>query len=227
MFSHIRIFAGRLLRKCLSLKKFKDNSIMVSFSTDYNQSTIFEGYNRIGRRTVLSNSRIGFATYIGSDCILPCCDIGKYCSIAYNVKVEVSTHPTQSFVSIHPAFYSTRKQSGFSFVKKQKFEEVITLPNHKYCKIGNDVWIGNNVTILGGLTIGDGACIAAGAIVTKDVEPYSIVGGIPARHIKYRFSKEQIDKLKKIKWWDRSFVWIKEHAEYFEEIDLFLNNVQP
>ena len=88
--------------------------------------------------------------------------------------------------------------------------------------IGNDVWIGANVIILSGVSIGDGAIIAAGAVVTKDVEDYSIVGGVPAKLIKYRFSKEQIHRLQKIKWWDWSHEKIEEHIEEFYQPDVFV-----
>lgn len=82
--------------------------------------------------------------------------------------------------------------------------------------IGNDVWIGDNVTILGGNIIGDGAVVATGAIVTKDVPPYAIVAGNPARIIKYRFEKDIVDDLQKIQWW----LWSSEQlkaAEHFNE----------
>jgi acetyltransferase-like isoleucine patch superfamily enzyme len=68
--------------------------------------------------------------------------------------------------------------------------------------VGNDVWIASGATILSGVTIGDGAVIGCNALVTENVEPYSIVGGVPARHIKYRFSEDRIEKLKTIKWWE-------------------------
>ena len=87
---------------------------------------------------------------------------------------------------------------------------------HPSCKgdiiIGNDVWIGAKSTIMSGVKIGDGVIIAAGALVTKDVEPYSVVGGNPAKHIKYRFDEEQIVDLLKIKWWEWNEDMIKEEA---------------
>jgi len=76
------------------------------------------------------------------------------------------------------------------------------LPKHAAAKIGHDVWIGANAVIMRGVKIGNGAVIAAGAIVNKDVEPYSIVGGVPARHLKYRFDKETIERLLKSEWWN-------------------------
>lgn len=92
----------------------------------------------------------------------------------------------------------------------------------KLVEIGNDVWIGSHVLIMDGVKIGDGAIIAAGAVVTKDVEPYSIVGGVPARHIRYRFSEEQIKKLLQLKWWEKDFGWIKEHYRDFRNINEFI-----
>lgn len=87
---------------------------------------------------------------------------------------------------------------------------------HPSCKgdiiIGNDVWIGAKSTIMSGIKIGDGAIVAAGSVVTKDVEPYSLVGGNPAKHIKYRFTKEQIDDLLEISWWNWTETKIREEA---------------
>ena len=88
--------------------------------------------------------------------------------------------------------------------------------------IGNDVWIGLNVIIMRGVVIGDGAVVAAGSIVTSNVEPYSIVAGIPAKHIRFRFSDYQIRKLKEIKWWDWEENKIKENVELFYSIDAFI-----
>ena len=92
--------------------------------------------------------------------------------------------------------------------------------------IGNDVWIGSNVIIMSGVRIGDGAVIAAGAIVTKNVEPYSIVGGVPAKTIRRRFEENQIEYLRKIEWWNRSEDWIKKNAASFTDIEYFIKNIK-
>ena len=85
--------------------------------------------------------------------------------------------------------------------------------------IGNNVWIGDKATILPGVSIGDGAVIAANAVVTKDVPPYAIVGGVPAKVIGYRYDEDTIDFLLKVKWWNKDKKWFKEHWELLCDID--------
>ena len=104
-------------------------------------------------------------------------------------------HPVH-FVSLHPVFYSKLSQAGVTFSDRNYFEELLPVT------IGNDVWIGAGAIILDGVTIGDGAVIAAGAVVVRDVEPYSIVGGVPAKLIRNRFNEETMRLLFQIKWWD-------------------------
>lgn len=94
-------------------------------------------------------------------------------------------------------------------------------------EIGNDVWIGTIAVILSGVHIGDGAVVGAGAIVTKDVEPYEIVGGVPAKHIRYRFSKEMIASFLRIKWWDWPLSKIEENIELFYQPELFCKTFDP
>ena len=172
----------------------------------------FEGNNRIGGSTFFSG-KMGYGSYMGQRNNI-CADIGRYCSIGSDVKTVNGFHPVSEYVSTHPAFFSTKKQAGFTFVKEDSFCE---------CKdrvsIGNDVWIGDSAVIFAGVKIGDGAIIAAGAVVTKDVSPYTVVGGVPAKEIKKRFSDEEIRLLLKLEWWNKPTGWISENADKFSSIE--------
>ena len=181
-------------------------------------NSIFEGYNKIGNNTLFSG-KIGYCSYIGDDSYIVA-EIGRYCSIGSNVKVAIGKHPSRDFVSTHPAFFSpSLSKCGKTFVQEMLFDE----KNHT-TSIGNDVWIGEGVLILEGATIGDGAIIAAGAVVSSNVEPYSIVGGVPAKIIRYRFGECQRRRLANIKWWEMSESWILSHVKYFNNINLFLED---
>ena len=187
----------------------------------------FEGRNRIAIGTKLENTTIGFGSYIGKDGFILSSKIGKYCSVGPNVRVVSGAHPTTDFVSTHPSFFSTRKQSGFTYVQENKFAEFkyANADDKIFVEIGNDVWIGDGALIMQGVHIGDGAVVAAGAVVTKDVPAYAIVGGVPAKVIKYRFNERVIEKLEDIKWWDKSEEWIAQHAPLFANINDFINDL--
>jgi len=188
----------------------------------------FDGMNKIGKNAVFGDSHIGYGSYIGSDCQIINTAIGKYTSIAPGVKVILGQHPSDTFVSTHPCFYSLRKQSGFTYVSHQLFNEFKWIDKERKISvvIGNDVWIGANVMIMAGVKIGDGAIIAAGAVVTKDVEPYGIYGGVPAKIIRHRFNSGEINYLLNLKWWDKDERWIKEKAYLFININNFISELQ-
>lgn len=151
--------------------------------------------------------------------------VGRFCSISSNVRVINGRHALKSpFVSTNPLFFSLSSPFGFSFVKSQKYEEYTYADSeNKYSVvIGNDCWIGYGVSIIEGVTVGDGAVLLANATITKDVPPYAIVGGIPARIVGYRYDEETIAKLLELKWWNKDDKWIRMNAELFSDIDKFL-----
>lgn len=119
--------------------------------------------------------------------------IGSYVSIADNVSIGTTHHPVD-FLSTHPFCY-------FEMMKLKNSKQ-IPFEYNTPCHIGNDVWIGKSAIIMDGITVGDGAIIGAGAIVTHDVPPYAIVGGVPAKIIRYRFKEEIIKDLLELKWWE-------------------------
>lgn len=181
----------------------------------------FEGGNKLADKTYFRDSTLGYKSYIGTGCEFNKTRIGRYTSIGNNVVLVTGTHPVNNVISTHPAFYASISHSD-SYVKDFKFDETLTDENGNCAVIGNDVWIGNNVLIRGGVSIGDGAIIGMGAVVTKDIPPYAIAAGVPARIIRYRFSNEDINKLLQLKWWDKPQEWIIDHAEDFSNAEMFL-----
>lgn len=132
--------------------------------------------------------------------------VGRYCSIGARVSVMGPDHPKARFTSASITYDSHFKICSQYFADKAE-HQFHQMPNKEPknglgVTIGNDVWIGEDVTLARGVTVGDGAILAARSVVTKDVPPYAIVGGTPAKIIKYRFSTEVIDQLLALQWWD-------------------------
>jgi acetyltransferase-like isoleucine patch superfamily enzyme len=189
------------------------------------KNTTFEGGNVINKGSYFKG-RMGYGTYLGPNCSIDA-SIGRFCSIAAHVKTVNGFHPTTGFVSTHPAFFSTYKQAGFTYTEKKLFQEIKFADSQYHAvTIGNDVWIGENVIILAGVHIGDGAVIAAGAVVSKDVPPYAIVGGVPAALIRMRYEEEVVNSLLEIKWWDKPLSWIEKNSSLYSDVELFLNAVE-
>lgn len=183
-----------------------------------------EGRNHIGKNCLVYNSKFGFGSGVSRDSIIDSFRIGRFSTFGPDVKIITGQHPTRDIVSTYPAFYSNRSQMGFTYVDKTIYNEFKFADSKFKVVIGNDVWVGSYVRILEGVTIGDGTVVAAGAVVTKDVPPYAIVGGVPAKIIRYRFEEEEIKQLLEIKWWDKDEKWLKSHAEEFSDIKKFLEN---
>ncbi|MDQ0969214.1 acetyltransferase-like isoleucine patch superfamily enzyme [Flavobacterium sp. W4I14] len=175
----------------------------------------FEKYVVIFDYTKLYNTKVGAYSYIQMNGRIFHCEIGKFCSIASSVSIAPGLHD-MSRVSTHPSFYFCTPVLPKIYVTENK------LDLFKKVTIGHDVWIGEKVVILDGVKVGNGAVIASGAIVNKDVEPYSVVAGVPARHIKYRFDPEIILLLEKSEWWNYSDEWFEQNADMMLETEKFI-----
>ena len=201
----------------------KTKGLIVGFRAKTTIGSKFEGNNKLAHHSFFSGE-LGYGSYIGANSVIVG-KVGRYCSIGENVVCLGSTHPTSRFVSSHPAFYSLKKQSGFTYTHKQLFNEHPKIPNtDESIIIGNDVYIGFGVTIVAPVVIGDGSIIAANATVVKDVAPYSIVGGVPAKFIKKRFKDEEIEFLLNYKWWNKPNEWVVSHSSDFIDIEHFIEN---
>lgn len=207
----------RWLFKKWSLEfKYRKQHLVLEYMVEVSNCK-FSNYNTIYKFTRVRDSEFGDYSYVARNSQIYNTKIGKFTCIGPNVNTGMGAHPASSYVSSHPLFYSTIGQaSGLVIVDKNSFDEFPAT------EIGNDVWIGNNANIKYGIKIGDGAIIGSGAVVTKDVEPYSIVGGVPAKVIKYRFTKDQIGFLLNFKWWDKDLEWIKNNKKEFENIENFI-----
>lgn len=155
-------------------------------------------WTEVGRGTQMKDSQMGDYSYITEWGHVIWTIIGKFTNIANGARINPGNHPTwracQHHALYRAAAYGLGEDEGDFFAWRK---------DH-WVTIGHDVWIGHGVTITAGVTIGDGAVVGAGAVVTKDVEPYTIVGGIPAKLIRRRFSEAQGEALQQIAWWDWS-----------------------
>jgi hypothetical protein len=195
-----------------NIRNHRVESNAVSFHAKIGKYVIIRSESEVG-----PNVSIGDYSYIsGPRAYIEAASIGKFCSIARQTTIGVSGHDYTK-VTTHPfvidPYYGFVDEYGRD---KQKDPPII----------GNDVWIGMNSVIHRGVIIGDGAVIASDAVVTKDVEPYSIVGGNPAQHIKYRFGRESVNLLEALKWWDWSRETIANYVKDFDDYEVFLYHAE-
>lgn len=179
----------------------------------------FGNYNTIYPWSEMSNVTLGDFSFVARECKLANAIIGKFTCVGPEVVCGLGRHPSRNFVSVHPIFYSVRRQAQITFAAHSGFQEFAPIT------IGNDVWIGARAIILDGVTIGDGAIVGAGAVVARDVPPYAVVGGVPARIIRYRFDPDEISFLMQMRWWDRDLEWLRKNSELMRDINKIRNHI--
>ena len=154
-------------------------------------------YCDIGAMTSIAESTIGDYTYLVDQCSVIYSTIGKFCSIASHTRINPGNHPMWRATQHHMTY--RRVAYGFGEADDADFFQ---WRRDAHVTIGNDVWIGHGAIVLPGVTIGDGAVVAAGAVISKDIAPYTIVGGVPGHEIRERFPREVAEAMQRIAWWN-------------------------
>ena len=176
--------------------------------------------SKVNRFAKVVNSKVGRYSYVGARSWVIHSEIGHFCSIANDVHIGLAKH-TLNYLSTSLIFTEKKNGTGHSWISKSCF-----VPSERTI-IGNDVWIGYRAMIKGGIKVGDGAIIGAGSMVTKNVPPYAIFAGVPAKIIRYRFSQDIIKELEQLKWWNWNEKDLKENISSFQndsiEIDELTN----
>lgn len=207
-----------------------DTSPRPKIAETFVHETVRQREAQIGRRCeILSHTRIEYASlgdysYLGEYCDVADAVIGKFTAIANSVRIGAPNHPmgrpSQHRFTYVPEYYEASSTRDRDFFAGRRGDRVI---------VGNDVWIGHAAILLPGVTIGDGAVIGAGAVVSRDVAPYTIVGGVPARLIRKRFDDAVAESLRRIAWWDWPDELIFERLADFrsEAIEEFCRRYDP
>lgn len=172
-------------------------------------------YTEVAERASLSETVLGDYSYVMQDCRIWCTGIGKFSNIAAAVRINATNHPLE-----RPTLHHFTYRSGDYWEGADTDEEFFAWRRAGRIHVGHDTWIGHGATLLPGVTVGDGAAIGSGAVVTKDVAPYTIVGGVPARPIRERFPKATAERLQALAWWDWSHEKLRLVLEDFRRLDI-------
>ncbi|KQR78056.1 acetyltransferase [Rhizobium sp. Leaf384] len=154
-------------------------------------------YVEIAERSRLGEVDLGDYSYVMEDCALWCATVGKFVNIASTVRLNATNHPMER-ATLHHFTY----RAGDYFDGAADEADFFAARRARRVTIGHDVWIGHGATVLPGVTVGNGAVIGAGAVVSRDVAPYTVVGGVPARLIRDRFSRATAEAMDRLAWWD-------------------------
>lgn len=169
---------------------------------------------RVGARTSLSEVAMGAYSYIVNDSSATYATIGNFCSIARDARINPGNHPTWKAAQHHFSYRARSYELG-----EEDDHEFFEWRRSHHCTLGHDVWVGHGATILAGVSVGTGSVIGAGAVVSKDVPPFTIVGGVPSKPIRERFPKAVQDGLMAIAWWDWSHDRLADALEDFRRLD--------
>jgi len=205
------------VREWLLHKRFPMSTIHSGVTADSTSKIKYHAV--LFRNVALLNSTIERYSYIQANSSIYNTQIGPFCSIASNVTIGLASHPTH-LVSTNPVFYDNTQPLPFFFTQSKQFDQI--LPRTIICA---DVWIGQGAMIKAGITVGVGAVIGTGAVVTKDVAPYSIVAGVPAREIKKRFDDITCQRLVDSKWWELDDPRLFQLAPLFSDPEKFLDTL--
>lgn len=193
--------------------KIRFKNVKLEPETSINYKSKISEFVAVSDNCLINNGIIKSYTYIGRDSVIQNAEIGFFCSIANEVLIGLGAHPLH-FISTSPLFYRINNPVKIKLIRENfEFEE------YKKIVIGNDVWIGTRAIIMDGITIGNGAVIAANSVVTRDVPAYAVVGGVPAKIIKFRFNTNEILQLEQLKWWDKDFAWLRKNSKFMLDIN--------
>ncbi len=197
------------------IRKTKLSEMPLVHPTADVRNTTLGRYTEIYERCSIGDSAIGDYSYVVRDGEIWCATIGKFVNIASHARINAPNHPTWR-ATLHHFTYRAENYWPDAEAEAGFFE---WRREHKVT-IGHDVWLGHGVTILPGVTVGNGAVIGAGAVVSRDVEPYTIVAGVPAKPIRRRFSEEIAARLEALAWWDWSHARLRAALEDFRTLSI-------
>lgn len=180
-------------------------------TAEVTQSTLGR-WTEVSERTRISESSLGDYSYVMQDCSLWCTTVGKFSNIAAAVRCNATNHPTWRPTLHH---FTYRASDYWDDAKHET--EFFEWRRSNAVTIGHDTWLGHGSTVLPGVTVGDGAAVGSGAVVTKDVAPYTIVAGVPAKPLRERFDRKTAERFQALAWWD----W--DHARLRTALDDFRN----